>query len=120
MSWYGWQKIVDGLDVAIEAIAPGTKLFIKEKFGTLRIYSEGSGEHAAEVIVLIQKAEAESEHICEACGRPGELQRRSWWKTLCKDHAAAYYGHGWRWWVDGFEEDGITAKLPEAKNPPTG
>lgn len=119
-SFYGWQGIVDRLRERVEAIAPGTKLFLKEKFGELRIYSEGSGEHGKEVAELIQAAAAESEHTCEACGRPGELRQRApWWKTLCDQHAEAYYEHGWRWWAEGFEEDGITPKLPGKATPPT-
>ena len=117
--FYGWQQIVDELETAVEAIAPGTKVFIKEKFGLMRIYTSGSEDLSVDDKVkinrLVSQAEAESEHTCEACGRPGKLRQGAWWKTLCDDHAVAYYGRGWRWWVEGFEADGVTAKLPPAK-----
>ena len=111
--FYGWQGIIDRLEDAVGAFAPEVTLFASEKFGGLRVDAVNTGGHNVEINSLIQKAEEESHHVCEACGRPGLTRNRApWVKTLCDEHAEAYYEHGWRWWEDGFEEDGITAKLP--------
>lgn len=56
---------------------------IKEKFGGLRFYVDSFIE---EVFVIIEGAEAESYTICEVCGKPGEIRRGGWVKTLCEEH----------------------------------
>lgn len=54
---------------------------IKEKYGTLRFYTNG-GE-SEELRDMIHKAEDESGLICEDCGSPGVLYTRGWLRTLC-------------------------------------
>lgn len=56
---------------------------VKEKFGGLRFYI-GLGNE--EIFDRIHKAEEESYHICEKCGKPGKLRTDLiWYKTLCED-----------------------------------
>ena len=53
---------------------------VKEKYGTLRFYING-GTH--EIHDRIEKAEADSAHICEDTGKPGKLREDlSWIRTL--------------------------------------
>lgn len=68
----------DGLDLRPRALQ------IKEKFGGLRFYLNGSAPGADEIV---QIAEEECAKICEKCGAPG--QRRDdlgWVTTLCDTH----------------------------------
>lgn len=56
---------------------------IKEKFGTLRLYTN----HEVRSTLLDRAtaiAEVESSHTCEVCGADGELRSsRAWVRTLC-------------------------------------
>lgn len=59
---------------------------IKEKFGTLRVYTWGA---PAAVREIITEAEITSEMICLRCGNPGVLRDTgSVIATLCEDHHA--------------------------------
>lgn len=53
---------------------------IKEKFGTLRVYSSGGDEYCQGII---QMAEAMSGIICEECGARGQRREGGWIMTLC-------------------------------------
>jgi len=55
---------------------------IKEKFGTLRFYTNSVSE---EELKRIRKAELDSSHVCEFCGKEGKLRKTVWIKTLCDD-----------------------------------
>lgn len=85
----GWYNIISDLLLNIhnevEKKSLSVKICqIKEKFGTLRVYVDGSNEFIAG---LIQMAESISGHTCEICGKPGEIDiNRNWYKTLCKFH----------------------------------
>lgn len=57
---------------------------VKEKFGGLRFYMT---YHNPEMAKLISKAEHDSYHICEECGKPGQLIQAGWLYTSCKEHA---------------------------------
>ena len=57
---------------------------VKEKFGTLRFYTQGCDNH---IDGLIQYAEHLSSITCEDCGSVGELRTNSGWHvTLCDEH----------------------------------
>lgn len=58
---------------------------VKEKFGTLRFYSEGGDDH---IFGMIRMAEAMSAVTCEECGAPGEQRHGGWVRTLCDRHEA--------------------------------
>jgi len=53
---------------------------IKEKYGTLRMYSDGGDDYTDGVISM---AEAMSGHTCELCGAPGKLGGIGWLTTRC-------------------------------------
>jgi hypothetical protein len=53
---------------------------VKEKFGTLRFYSDGNDR----IWRLVRFADALSAVTCELCGEPGKLgQRYGWYSTRC-------------------------------------
>lgn len=92
----GWTSILTKLHADISAIVPDYGVSqVKEKFGALRIYlnyPEGTGTKADEAEELLAVAEAESESLCEQCGKPGTTGtpdgNMGWLKTLCPEHSA--------------------------------
>jgi len=57
---------------------------VKEKFGTLRVYTEVVPEEIFdEVYEITDKAKIKSESTCEVCGKPGILRGQGWLRTLC-------------------------------------
>lgn len=85
----GWHKILDMLfdRIRIHCVETNQPLpmisQIKEKFGGLRVYTEG---HDNIINAFIRDAEEESYETCELCGKPGKLRQVGWMKTLCKKH----------------------------------
>jgi len=74
----GWSKL---LEVVFDAKPDDTVICqVKEKYGALRIYTNGSTE---EFLDLLSTAEWMSENICEQCGKAGQILRHGWWKTMC-------------------------------------
>jgi hypothetical protein len=57
---------------------------IKEKYGTLRWY-DNSGDEMIDRIVTA--GEWLSDHLCDKCGRPGQLREGGWLVTRCDWHA---------------------------------
>jgi hypothetical protein len=53
---------------------------IKEKFGTLRVYSIGGDEYCEGIISM---ATSMSAITCEQCGVPGKQRSGAWIRTLC-------------------------------------
>jgi hypothetical protein len=91
----GWREIVLELAAKIDAKWDHVHaLQIKEKFGGLRVYWCIDGELydvdecSIAVSALVKEAEKKAWKTCEACGKPGELRRGGWMKTLCDEHAA--------------------------------
>ena len=62
---------------------------VKEKFGTLRFYTESYPlDLSIQYNEAINTAETESSVTCEKCGNPGEtLYLYGWFRTVCKDHS---------------------------------
>lgn len=59
---------------------------VKEKFGTLRVYTEGSDDFIAGVIDM---AEQMSSVTCEVTGFPGQMCKKGgWYRTLSREQAA--------------------------------
>jgi hypothetical protein len=57
---------------------------VKEKYGTLRFYMHTETDEMSD---LIREYEDRSSRICEACGKPGNLQERNrWYSTTCEEH----------------------------------
>lgn len=58
---------------------------VKEKFGGIRIYTQGGDLEAIDTIV--RAAEEKSQQTCEECGKPGTIMDvGGWYKTRCEDH----------------------------------
>jgi hypothetical protein len=77
------KKDLEAKNFRTEYGKPPTQLVftqIKEKFGTLRVYSAGGDEFCSGVISM---AEAMSSVTCEECSMPGEVRNDSWIVTLC-------------------------------------
>lgn len=54
---------------------------VKEKYGTLRFYTEGSTERQDGAIAM---AEQMSGRLCERCGGPSRVSGTGWLSTVCK------------------------------------
>ena len=56
---------------------------VKEKFGTLRFYTNNSDET---IDKLIDEAEVKSGITCETCGKPGKIKStRGWLSCTCEE-----------------------------------
>jgi len=86
----GWYEIIyqlcERLEPLVAALDDGGAAFqvlqVKEKFGALRFYTDGSND---EIEAEIDAASELSVKTCEVCGNPGnnEADETGWWKTLC-------------------------------------
>ena len=56
---------------------------VKEKFGTLRFYTNGGTDEDDH---YIRFAESMTYVTCETCGAPGEARHNGWVKVLCDYH----------------------------------
>jgi hypothetical protein len=85
----GWEPIIRRLSEKIEEYNkkhednPVIAVQVKEKFGSLRFYVS---HYPDEIDGLVDAAEAESERVCEICGKEGKLRPDlGWMLTLCDD-----------------------------------
>ena len=53
---------------------------VKEKFGTLRFYSDGGDSYIRGVLSMMERM---SSITCESCGNPGKTRNGGWLTTLC-------------------------------------
>lgn len=106
----GWVRLMEGLAEGLAPLLeaePGARLDfrqIKEKFGTLRVYTtiEGSEDFTAKAREVVDWATAASERRCALTGRRGYVDRAGWllilspeaifWRRTQRDafHAALY------------------------------
>lgn len=79
----GWFSILEKLGRIAEPT--GVKaVTVKEKFGDLRVYTDGT---SPVVEAAIREAERESSRTCEQCGRPGKHRvSRGWLYVSCSEH----------------------------------
>lgn len=56
---------------------------VKEKFGTLRFYTDVGDSYIYGAIAM---AESMSARTCETCGKPGKLYTHGWWHVACDAH----------------------------------
>lgn len=93
----GWWPLLSEVFEKVRAAAPTHSVAygqIKEKFGSLRIYTkpyslrEGEDRDAEvydKVQSIVEEAENKSSTICERCGAPGSARSISGWtKTVCE------------------------------------
>ncbi|MBE0515122.1 hypothetical protein [Sulfurimonas sp.] len=90
----GWLPLISKLSEDIQKILDSDPelniqvVQVKEKYGGLRFYAHGA--YGKEIDELIEKAEEESENICENCGKPAVPQKsKGWIKTRCEECADA-------------------------------
>jgi hypothetical protein len=57
---------------------------VKEKFGTLRYYTNGSTDEIDDLVWFYEEL---SGHVCDVCGKPGKLRGKGWYYTSCDEHA---------------------------------
>lgn len=80
----GWLSLIKELiDKLIEDGWDKQILQVKEKFGTLRFYTNGGGENH---IDIIRDYESRSASVCEVCGEEATLRSGGWVSTLCDEH----------------------------------
>jgi hypothetical protein len=82
----GWENLLyrlfEGIEKILEQDSDFRIMQIKEKFGSLRVYTNFSNDL---IDTLINKAELESEKICEDCGKKGKLVKlNGWLRTQCQ------------------------------------
>jgi hypothetical protein len=84
----GWRFLLEDTLSRIDATLTGEErddFFIsqvKEKFGELRVYHNGSDT----IGHIVECAEAASSRTCDVCGGPGRLQGQGWISVRCRDH----------------------------------
>lgn len=80
----GWWGILDKYVPPLVNKDPNCNLYIKEKYGVLRMYITSKLLNMDERERIEEAAECESEIVCEVCGAPGTLRsERAWMETLC-------------------------------------
>lgn len=80
----GWWGILDKYIPQILAMAPDAELYIKEKYGLLRIDVSSETVNWSTFLEMKYEAEEASATVCEVCGAPGKLRtERDWLQTLC-------------------------------------
>ncbi len=86
----GWWGILDKYVPQLRSLSPKCDLYIKEKYGVLRIYATGKLELLNVFEEAADAAELESVTVCECCGAPGRLRDELVWiLTLCDRCLAA-------------------------------
>jgi hypothetical protein len=103
----GWHAIVIKIDKELSKLDPDYQVLqVKEKFGTLRYYTQSSenyertGDYKTEPFFkIIGEGESASAITCEECGGEGSLRtQRSWLRTLCdEDDTKVQAAYDKRW-----------------------
>ena len=80
----GWWDILDKYVQQILTIAPDAEIYIKEKFGLLRLVARSETIDWKKFMEIETAARLASSTVCEWCGQPGKLRTDSYWlQTLC-------------------------------------
>ena len=80
----GWWEILDQYIPQILAIDPDAELYIKEKYGVLRLRAISETHDWHDFLEIENSAKVMSSTICEQCGALGKLRpNRIWMQTLC-------------------------------------
>lgn len=86
----GWYDLVVKMLYDLLAAGWDGQVFqIKEKFGGLRLYVNGSW--SPELTVIYDKAESDSFKTCVKCGAPGEMFYDGWISPYCEEHMPPPY-----------------------------
>lgn len=93
----GWYGLIYNMLTEISNACKETKVpienidvvQIKEKFGQLTCYvsfhKDSYKKVGKRIYRIIDNYMRKSTHVCEFCGKPGELKRGPWTKTICND-----------------------------------
>jgi hypothetical protein len=76
--------------VALNDPEPVIAMQVKEKFGGLRFYTNGTSD---EIHKLISEYESKSYATCEDCGKPGKSRGSGWIRTLCDECGSKRAGY---------------------------
>ena len=80
----GWWPILDEYLPQIAELVPDGEVYVKEKFGVLRIQPFGPTTNREKLYELINLASKASSSVCEECGRRAKLRpKRIRMQTLC-------------------------------------
>ena len=78
----GWYEILDKMCAALSKLEhPPQFSQIKEKFGTLRVYTDNCSDASD---AIIAEAEAMSGVTCEICGQMGKINNGPWYTVRCE------------------------------------
>ena len=81
----GWAPLINEVFDYMEKNPTHSKVIqVKEKFGGLRVYTDGMDDGLDTIIRSVGKRSFE---VCEDCGQTGALREGSWYRTLCDNHA---------------------------------
>ena len=75
----GFKKINDIVEK--ESIDDFRVTQVKEKFGTLRVYTNWSTDP---IDKIVQEMEKTCETVCEECGEPGKFYTDGWMRVRCE------------------------------------
>lgn len=79
----GWYDLIDKLSAELSPFGV-VAAQVKEKWGGLRFYVDGTTEeNDKQVYEIIGKYEKLSYKTCENCGQPGKVRKGGWVRTLC-------------------------------------
>ena len=77
----GWYDLLDTLCNELK-VFPGLQFTqVKEKFGTLRAYTNFTNDKVEEAVLEAERASAKT---CEGCGKPAKLNKGPWLRVECK------------------------------------
>jgi hypothetical protein len=83
----GWYGILEDLSRRLAKIAPECiAIQVKEKFGSLRIYTGNASVDAHDAVAAAERKSAET---CETCGKPGSISTDSYWMSAMCDECRA-------------------------------
>jgi len=84
----GWFGLIDKMSAELINAAPEIQYEqIKEKFGTLRVYTDGITDDTKKAVrFIIAKYEDISLTVCETCGEDGALRMGDWRSVSCEEH----------------------------------
>lgn len=80
----GWATLINKAYDVLDTYPTLKVIQVKEKWGGLRIYTDGYIPEVDKIIIELEKS---SYNICEVCGAAGNLRGGGWYRTLCEEHA---------------------------------
>lgn len=83
----GWESILrDGFEKMFNLGWDGNISQIKEKFGTLRLYTECPAQIDDAIEDVIAEMEQKTSKVCNQCGEPATTTTKGWFTYVCDNH----------------------------------